>query len=90
MQGRDDDALAMLRKAVDYHLRWIEIPEYETFAPWKGLLDNPRFIAQHDRIKADLDHQAKRIRGMLAQHDVDQLLAPVMELAEKRFAEAAN
>jgi TolB-like protein/cytochrome c-type biogenesis protein CcmH/NrfG len=90
MQGRDDDALAMLRKAVDYHLRWIEIPEYETFAPWKGLLDDPRFIAQRERIQADLDQQAERIRRMLAQHDVDQLLAPMMELAEERFADAGD
>jgi tetratricopeptide (TPR) repeat protein len=90
MQGRNDDALAMLRKAVDYHLRWTEIPEYETFAPWKGLLDDPRFIAQHERIQADLDQQAERIRRMLARYDVDQLLAPMMELAEERFADSGE
>jgi TolB-like protein len=94
MQGRDDDALAMLRKAVDYHLRyWGEWPGYlddGIIAPWKRLVDDPRFITQQDRMQADLDQQAERIRRMLARHDVDQLLGPMMELAEQRYAEAGQ
>ncbi len=86
LQGRKDDALDMLRKAVDYHLRWIGTQEWSSFSPWKELEEDPRFIAQRDRMQADLKQQAERIRGMLAQYDIDQLLAPALPFMDQGFA----
>ena len=43
----------------------------DIYAPWERLVDDPRFIAQQDRMQADRNQQAERIRRMLAQHDVD-------------------
>jgi hypothetical protein len=39
-----------------------------------------------ERIEADLEQQAERVRTMLAEHDVDTLLAPLMAMA----AESSN
>ena len=36
-------------------------------------------------IAHDLDQQARRIRAMLAEYDVDALVDPVIELAEQRM-----
>jgi TolB-like protein/cytochrome c-type biogenesis protein CcmH/NrfG len=86
--GRDDKALDMLRKAVDYHLRLTEADEhYMIHSPWKRMEDDPRYIAQLERMRADLDQQAERIRTMLAQYDVNELVAPVMALAQEAHAE---
>jgi len=90
MQERDDKALDMLRKAVDYHLRWIEIPDWPPTSPWERLRDDPRFVAQWDRMQADLEQQAERIRGMLAQYDIDQLLAPAVDVMKKHAAETGE
>jgi TolB-like protein/Flp pilus assembly protein TadD len=89
LQGRDDDALAMLRRAVDYHLRWTDIPELPGYAPWKRLEEDPRFVAQWDRMQADLRQQGARIGAMLARYDIDELLGPAMAMAESRAAVAA-
>jgi len=93
--GRDDEALDMLRKAVDYHLRWMVLDERWPFedqaeSPLNLLRDDPRYVAQVDRMEADLDQQARRIRNMLAQYDIDELLAPVMALAQERVADTQN
>ncbi len=90
LQGRDDDALDMLRRAVDYHLRWTEIPELPGYAPWKRFEDDPRFIAQWDRMQADLRQQGARIGAMLARYDIDELLGPAMALAESRASVEAR
>jgi len=79
MQKRDDEAIKMFEKAVDYHQRddcdWLETPA------WERLKDDPRFISLCERMEADLEQQAERVRTMLATHDVDVLLAPLMAMA---------
>jgi TolB-like protein/Tfp pilus assembly protein PilF len=86
-QGRDDDALEMLRNAVNYHSRGTAIfdnaiwNKHQKSSAWFRLREDPRFIALIDRMQADLDQQAVRIRAMLAKHDVDALLAPLIALA---------
>ncbi len=79
MQKRDDEAIKMIEKAVDYHQRddcdWLETPA------WDLLKDDPRVISLCERMEADLEQQAERIRTMLATHDVDVLLAPLMAMA---------
>ena len=76
LQGRDDDALDMLRRAVDYHWRGTVLyDDLELYSPWQRLRDDPRFVAELDRMQADLDQQARRIRAMLAQYDIDTLMA---------------
>jgi TolB-like protein len=89
LQGRDDDALDMLRRAVDYHLRWTEIPELPGYAPWKRFEEDPRFLAQWDRMQADLRQQGERISTMLAAYDLDALLGPAMAMARSRTPVAA-
>jgi TolB-like protein len=85
--GRDDEAINMLRKAVDYHYRLIDIEEQiRVHSPWQRIRDDPRFIAQKERIQGDLDQQARRVRAMLAEHDVDALVGPVIEMAEEKLA----
>jgi tetratricopeptide (TPR) repeat protein len=88
LQGRDDAALDMLRRAVDYHLRWTQVPELPGYAPWKRFEDDPRFIAQWDRMQADLRQQGARIGAMLARYDIDELLGPAMAMAQSRVAVA--
>jgi len=76
LQGRDDDALDMLRRAVDYHWRGTVLyDDLELYSPWGRLRDDPRFVAELDRMQADLDQQANRIRSMLGQYDIDSLMA---------------
>lgn len=99
-QNRDEAAIEMLRKAVDYHWRWascdIEEPSDTTLfftedvmrnlldsSPSARLGNDPRIVALCERIEADLELQANRIRKMLAEHDIDVLLAPLMVLAEE-------
>jgi len=88
-QGRDEEALAMLRKSYDYHglVRcealetglYLELP---AASPWNRFKDDPRYISLCQRIDADIEQQADRIREMLAQYDVDELLGPLMVLAD--------
>ena len=87
LQGRDDDALDMLRRAVDYHWRGTVLgADLELYSPWDRLRDDPRFVAQWDRMQADLDQQAERIRAMLAQYDIDALLAEAKAVLEEAAA----
>ena len=74
MHGRNDDAIAMLGKAVDYHLRWFEVPDHGFYQPWAALRDDPRFVDLVGRMVADLRQQGERIRTTLAQTDLDELL----------------
>ena len=91
MQGRDDDALDMYRKAVDYHLRRRDLPDWPPPAsPWERLRDDPRFAMQWERMQADLLQQGERIRMMLARYDIDELLGPTVALAEHRAAESGD
>lgn len=43
----------------------------------------PRFKALMQRCLKELDRQADRIRTMLAEHDLDELLAPLIAMAEE-------
>jgi TolB-like protein len=84
-QGRDDDAMDMLRKSYDYHglLRCTDIEEGLIASPWARFREDPRFISYCERVEADLDQQAERVRAMLAGHDIDELLAPLIALVEE-------
>ncbi len=83
-QGRDDEAMDMLRTAVDYHWRFsrrvMSQIEQESIFPWGRFRDDPRYIALVDHMQADLDHQTARVEVILAQHNVDDLLAPLRAL----------
>ncbi len=89
-QGRDDEALEMLRNAVDYHWRGTALFDtgilnavwnsHAESSAWFRLRKDPRFITLIDRMQADLDQQAARVRSMLANHDIDELLSPLMVL----------
>jgi len=59
-------------------------PQFDQFnsSPAVRLKDDPRIIALCERVEMDLEQQAKRIRAMLAKHDFDELLAPLMAMAE--------
>lgn len=77
--GRDEAALEMLGKAIDDRAVEPIISEiYTVYSPWQRLRDDPRFIVLWGRAQAELDRQAKGVRAMLAQYDIDNLLAPVM------------
>lgn len=88
-QGRDEEALAMLRKSYDYH-GLSRCPEFEegmnppdaAASPWLRFRDEPRYLSLCERIENDRQQQAERIREMLARYDPDDLLAPLMALAE--------
>jgi TolB-like protein len=89
-QGRDEEALTMLRKSYDYHgltsCRDLEEGLYLEVAaasPWPRLAEDPRYRSLCQRIDRDLEQQAQRIREMLASHDVDKLLAVLMKPAAK-------
>ena len=83
IQGRDDDALDMLRKAVDYHMRDSCEDGMVSEPPWDRLHDDPRFIDLCEEIQADLELQAQRLRRLLGRHDLDELLAPLMAMADE-------
>jgi TolB-like protein/tetratricopeptide (TPR) repeat protein len=108
-QQRDEEAIDMLQKAVDYHWRGMTIMgrlarcgtdeplfyvdsymplEFDQFnnSPTTRLKGNPRVIALCEQVEADLEQQTNRIRTMLAQHDFEELLAPLMAMAEDAVA----
>jgi len=81
---RDESALEMLRKAIDDRSVDPIINEiYTVYSPWQRFRDDPRFILLWSRAQAELDRQAQGVRAMLAQYDIDDLLAPVMAQTEK-------
>ena len=104
-QHRDEAAIDMLRKAVDYHWRWFScgndessdaelfytdavMPNLFNSSPTARLSGDPRIIALCERIEADFEQQANRIRKMLAERDIDELLSPLMALADDAAADA--
>ena len=72
----------MLRKSYDYHFRFDCSDFTDDLYPWGRLKEDPRWISFCSRMQTDMDTQAGRIREILAQHDIDELLAPLMALAE--------
>ena len=83
LQGQDDEALEMLRKAVNYHMRESCDGGMLTEPPWDRLQDDPRLIDLCERIQADLEQQAERLRNLLGRYDLDELLAPLMAMKEE-------
>ena len=63
--------------------------EFDQFnnSPTTRLKGKPRVIALCEQVEADLEQQANRIRAMLAQHDLDELLAPLIAMAEEAAAD---
>jgi tetratricopeptide (TPR) repeat protein len=86
LQGRENEALDMLRKAVDYHYtesyQASDCSANNDEIEWLARrMDNPRALALCERMAADWQQQADRVKSMLAEHDIDELLAPLMALA---------
>lgn len=89
-QGHQDEALEMLAMAIDYgyygdatHLpEGAGVDEYMEVwnLGWQALEDDPRRQRLLDRQEATLARIAANIRAMLASHDIDRLLAPVIEV----------
>jgi len=88
--GNDDAALEILDLAIDYGgynmgICCIDyIPQLaEQYADdknwWHELEDDPRFIHSRSRMRALVDQQRSNIRALLAQNDMDALLAHLME-----------
>jgi TolB-like protein len=77
-QGREKEALNMLDKAVDYHLRDRDLDsDNRPYSPWAPMRDDPRFTTQMNRMLMDLEQQADTVRTMLSRYDLDDLLAPL-------------
>ncbi len=92
-KSRDIEALDTLRKAVEQHYRvpcdsWWR--EGELASPWLKFKNDFRMTSLCQHMQADLKQQAERIRSMLAEHDVDKLLAPLTAMIEKPAAEVAR
>jgi TolB-like protein/Flp pilus assembly protein TadD len=77
LQNRDELAIDMMEKAVDYHM----LDDCST-SIWEQFKDNARVAALCKRMAAEIERQAESIRAMLAEHDFDELLAPLMALAQ--------
>lgn len=85
VRGQDEEALKMLRLAVN-HGYWVLVDDSPWTAidflgdPWQALRDDPRFIRQEQRAQARANQMADNIRTLLATHDIDALLVPVIEM----------
>ena len=97
-QGNDAAALEMLDLAIDYggydislccedYVPRLEQQIFDAKLLWHELEDDPRFIQSRSRMRALVDQQRSNIRALLAQNDMEQLLAPLMAPDE---APAAN
>jgi len=88
LQGRDDKAIETFRMAVDFHFYFDSIEFFDSDEGWLfqpgyvRLRDDPRMVDQRARIQANLDEQRRNIRAMLAPHDLDDLLTPLMTIKE--------
>lgn len=83
LQGRHEDAVAMLRKAVDYNLlvRCEQVlNDGWAMFPWRTYRQDQRFMMLCGRGDAELDLQAVRVSALLGEYDIDELLAPLMAL----------
>ena len=63
---------------------WAEIQAGASLnsSPLAQLRNDPEIIALCERIEPGLEQQANRVRKMLAEPDNDELLAPLMALAD--------
>lgn len=91
LNGQDDEALRMLKMSIDYG-GWILIDDSSWFAedlgvdPWASLRGDPRFERQWQRARARADQISDNIRALLATHDIDALLVPVIEMQKAAIA----
>jgi tetratricopeptide (TPR) repeat protein len=87
--GNDEAALEMLDLAIDYGWHFIPLccEEYWPYERkdfhivkewWDGLEGHPEFVQQRSRMQALVEQQRSNIRSLLAQNDMEQLLAPLM------------
>jgi len=103
LQGRVDAAIATLELSeASGNVAGLSHPECferDGFAkgldPWEALRPDPRFQKLLERCEMERVRQLESIRALLASRDLDQLLAPVMALAEeekvkKRAAEGGK
>jgi TolB-like protein len=80
LQNRIPEATEMFLKAADYHnfadCSFLDDPEPQP------MRDDPRVASACKRMQNDFEQQSERVREMLAQYDVDTLLAPLMQYIE--------
>jgi hypothetical protein len=80
----------MFLKAADYHnfvdCSALDAPEAQP------MRDDPRVVSACRRMQNDFEQQSERVREMLAQYEVDTLLAPLMQYieSEERHATTAR
>ena len=76
--GDEDQAFVALEKNFELGDRdWLYLEQ----DPWfESLRDDPRFHEQERRMQAIVDAQAANVRALLATHDINALLAPVIEV----------
>jgi tetratricopeptide (TPR) repeat protein len=86
--GDDEAALRALDLAIDYGAFDMTLccadlnphaePGQGEVAWWAGLEGDPRFIQSRARMRAQVEEQRSNIRALLAQNDMEQLLAPLV------------
>lgn len=90
LQNRIPEAIEMFLKAADYHnfvdCSALDAPEAQP------MRDDPRVVSACRRMQNDFEQQSERVREMLAQYEVDTLLAPLMQYigSEERHATTAR
>jgi hypothetical protein len=70
--------------AVDAHYRWPLRDPREIFDAWISLYDEPRFQELEKIVLDDLDRQARRVKAMLAERDVEALFAGMHAVSQSR------
>ncbi len=87
LQGLNESAVNVLRMAVAAHWRmpWWRLPWNTDL---NGLDSDPRVAELRSIVESDLEAQAARIREMLSQHDLDELLAPLGTIGQDSEAPA--
>ena len=67
--------------AINYNYWWGQADEwlYANLSPWEGVEDDPRFQELWDRMEANKNQQAQRVRKLLAKYEIAELMAPLIE-----------
>lgn len=96
-QGHHDEALEMLSMAVDYGCDYMGVAtgyvekesdkDESDWGVWGKLKGDDRFESLVRRQSAMKDQMAANILSLLATHDMDQLLAPVIEMHAASYQE---
>jgi tetratricopeptide (TPR) repeat protein len=86
--GENDKALDLLDRAIDYGAYDMsmccldlvpKLPRYYEVQWWDGLVDDPRFELAQSRMRAIVEQQRSNIRALLAQNDLEALVAQLVE-----------